>query len=203
MESGDAVAHTGYVGLTFDDGPHASTTMPLLNALRAGGAMATFFIWGAHAEANPAELRALRSAGMWIGNHTYTHPHLPRLGEPAVVNEIARTQRTIQRITGHTPTLFRPPFGDTSVQIRSTAARLGLTEVLWTVETRDWAGAGTAQIVRAAATVQPGGIILMHDNGLQTTIDAIPHILRDLAGQGLRPGRIIVTQTNQAVVVAP
>jgi peptidoglycan/xylan/chitin deacetylase (PgdA/CDA1 family) len=174
--------------------------MPLLDALRAGGARATFFIWGQHAQQNPDLLRAVRSAGMWIGNHAFTHPHLTQLGEPAAFTEISRTQQTIRQITGLTPTLFRPPFGDTNAQIRDDSARLGLTEVLWTVDTRDWAGASTAQIVEAAATVQPGGIILMHD-GFPNTVKAVPLILSGLASRGLRPGKIVPTSAAVAVTM--
>jgi endo-1,4-beta-xylanase len=200
----------GYVGLTFDDGPYPNTTMPLLNALRAGGARATFFIWGEHAQRNPNLLQATASAGMWIANHTFTHPHLPQLGEPAVRNEISRTQEAVRQITGRTPTLFRPPFGDTNAAVRAGAARLGLTEVLWTVDSRDWAGASTDHIVRAAATLRPGGIILLHE-GLPATVDAVPWILRGLASRGLRPGKIVFTpahvtgagQTFHAIAVAP
>jgi hypothetical protein len=71
------------------------------------------------------------------------------------------------------------------------------------VATLSLAGASTAQIVRAAATVQPGGIILMHDNGLRTTVNAVPRILRDLADRGLRPGRIVVTPAGGHAVVVP
>jgi peptidoglycan/xylan/chitin deacetylase (PgdA/CDA1 family) len=132
--------------------------MPLLNALRAGGARATFFIWGQHARQHPNLLRAEQAAGMWIANHTFTHPHLTQLGEPAAFNEINQTQQTIRQLTGLTPTLFRPPFGETNAAVRADQARLGLTEVLWTVDSRDWAGASTAQIVAAAAMLRPGGI---------------------------------------------
>ncbi|MGO4755786.1 polysaccharide deacetylase family protein, partial [Streptomyces sp. 2MCAF27] len=48
----------GYVGLTYDDGPNPASTQALLNALRAGGAKATFFIWGQHAEQYPDLLKA-------------------------------------------------------------------------------------------------------------------------------------------------
>ena len=206
-----ADCHNGYVGLTFDDGPHPVSTTPLLNALREGGARATFFTWGQHAEQYPALLRAERDAGMWLGNHTTSHPRLTTLGEPAAYQEIAGTQQTIQRITGITPTLFRPPYGETNAQIRADEARLGLTEVLWTVDSQDWNGATTAQIVQAAATLQPGGIILMHDGGYASTVAAVPQILAGLAARGLRPGRIARTpnpvtgtgQTFHAVAVAP
>lgn len=206
----EAACSNGFVGLTYDDGPNAATTQALLNALRAGGARATFFTWGQHAQQNPALLRAEQAAGMWIGNHTFTHPHLTQIGEPAAFNEINQTQQTIRQITGLTPTLFRPPFGETNASVRADEARLGLTEVLWTVDSRDWAGASTAQIVAAAATLRPGGIILMHE-GFQTTIAAVPQILSGLSGRGLCPGKIVFTPMNvsgagqifHAVAVAP
>jgi peptidoglycan/xylan/chitin deacetylase (PgdA/CDA1 family) len=179
-----------YVALTFDDGPNPGSTRALLAALKAGGAKATFFIWGEHAVRHPDHLRALSAAGMWIGNHGFTHRRLTRLGRRATHDELAKTQRAIGHITGRTPTLFRPPYGDTDAEVGSTAAALGLTETLWTVDTRDWAGAGTGEIADAAATVQPGGIILMHDNGYLTTVDAVPFILRMMADRGLAAGRI-------------
>ncbi|HEU5109641.1 MAG TPA: polysaccharide deacetylase family protein [Micromonosporaceae bacterium] len=195
---------TGWVGLSYDDGPHPDTTMALLTALRAGGALATFFIWGEHARRHPDLLRAVADAGMWIGNHTYTHPYLTQLAEPAVVGEIARTQDTIHAITGQEPGLFRPPYGDTDARVRTLAGEQGLAEVLWTVDTRDWAGAGAADIVDAAATLTDGDIILMHDLGYQATIDAVAPILAGLAARDLRPGRIVPhSGQNGAVAVAP
>jgi peptidoglycan/xylan/chitin deacetylase (PgdA/CDA1 family) len=79
------------------------------------------------------------------------------------------------------------------------------------VDSRDWAGASTAQIVQAASTLRPGGIILMHDAGFQTTVQAVPQILSGLSSRGLCPGRIVFTPANisgagqifHAIAVAP
>lgn len=194
----------GYVGLTFDDGPNPASTQALLSALQAGGARATFFIWGQHAQQYPDLLRAEAAAGMWIGNHTWSHPYLTQIGEPNAYNEIAQTQSIIQQTIGQTPTLFRPPYGDTNAQVRSDAQQLGLTaEVLWNVDSQDWNGASTRQIVQAASTMQNGSIILMHDGGYQTTVAAVPQILSDLAARGLCPGRIVAGANMQPVVTAP
>ncbi len=94
---------------------------------------------------------------MWIGDHTYTHPHLPQIGEPAAFKEIAKTQQTISRITGRTPILFRPPYGEVDDQAAD-ERRPKLLEVLWTVDSQDRNGASTDEIVQAASTLQPGGI---------------------------------------------
>lgn len=181
----------GYVGLTFDDGPSA-TTDQLLAALRASHLRATMFNIGTNAAANPTLVRAQLRAGMWVGNHTNTHPHLTQIGEPAAFDEIAVTQRTLRGITGRRPTLFRPPFGDTNDQVVADASRLRLLEVLWTVDSEDWNSATTEQIVAKAHTLQPGGIILMHD-WPPNTIAAVPLIAQDLRARGLCAGRIAFT----------
>jgi peptidoglycan/xylan/chitin deacetylase (PgdA/CDA1 family) len=182
----------GYVALTYDDGPTPATLPTLLDRLRAAGARATFFNQGNNAEARPDLVRAEQRAGMWIGNHTNTHPHLPQLGEPDAFKEILGTQLSLRRITGRWPTLFRPPYGETNDQVRRDEARLRVLEVLWTVDSRDWAGASTDEIVAAARTLQPGGIILMHD-WAQASVDAVPRIVSDLRDRGLCPGKIAFT----------
>ncbi|HEV2778636.1 MAG TPA: hypothetical protein VGX25_04475 [Actinophytocola sp.] len=107
-----------------------------------------------------------------------------------------------RRISGVTPTLFRPPFGETNDQVRADAARLGMAEALWSVGSRDWAGATTAEIAAAASRLEPGGIILMHE-GIQATIDAVPAILSGLSIRGLCPGRIAPGPDGTPVAVAP
>lgn len=181
----------GYVGLTFDDGPSA-TTGQLLAALRENHLRATMFNQGNNALARPDGVGAEVRARMWIGNHTFTHPHLPVLGEPGTFMEISSTQWVLRDLTGREPTLFRPPYGETNDQVRADEQRIGLLEVLWTVDSRDWAGASVQEIAAAAHTLQPGGIILMHD-WPPNTIQAIPLIARDLAQRGLCAGRIVYT----------
>jgi peptidoglycan/xylan/chitin deacetylase (PgdA/CDA1 family) len=76
--------------------------------------------------------------------------------------------------------------------VRADEQRLGLLEVLWTVDSRDWAGATPDEIVAAASTLEPGGIILMHD-WPPATIQAIPGIAQVLRDKGLCAGRIAST----------
>jgi peptidoglycan/xylan/chitin deacetylase (PgdA/CDA1 family) len=191
---------SGYVGLTFDDGPNNGTTTQVLNALTSAGVRATFFNIGSKVQQNPALARSQTSAGMWVGNHSWTHPHLTQMSASQISSELSRTQQAIQQATGQTPRLFRPPYGETNGTVRSIEAQLGLTEVLWTVDSRDWAGASTSQIVQAAGTLQPGGVILMHD-GYQTTINAIPQIVANLNSRNLCAGMISPT-TGRAVAPA-
>ncbi|MEU0175404.1 polysaccharide deacetylase family protein [Streptomyces massasporeus] len=191
-----AACGAGYVGLTFDDGPSGTTTK-LLDALRQNGLRATMFNQGQYAAANPSLVRAQVAAGMWVANHSYTHPHLTRLSQAQIDSEISRTQQAIANAGGGTPKLFRPPYGETNATVKSVAARYSLTEIIWHVDSQDWNGASTDAIVQSVARLTNGQIILMHD-WPANTLAAVPRIAQTLATRGLCAGTIS-PQTGRAV----
>jgi peptidoglycan/xylan/chitin deacetylase (PgdA/CDA1 family) len=190
VDVGPAQAATcnGYVGLTFDDGP-TGKTQALIDALKKSGLRATMFNEGRYAVAYPNLVKAEVAAGMWIGNHSYTHPHLTQLTRVQIDSEISRTQQAIADSGGGTPKLFRPPFGSSNSTVRSVEATYGLREILWDVTTNDWDNASVDAIVQAHTRLTNGQVILMHD-GPANTITAIPRIAQTLASKGLCAGMI-------------
>jgi peptidoglycan/xylan/chitin deacetylase (PgdA/CDA1 family) len=192
-----ASCSAGYVGLTFDDGPSSAHTPALLNALKQNGLKATLFNEGQYAAAYPAQVQAEVAAGMWIGNHSYDHPHLTTLGQSQIDSEISRTQTAIARAGGGTPKLFRPPYGETNSTVKAVEAKYGLTEIIWDIDSQDWNGASVAQIVQANSRLTNGQIILMHE-WPANTLTAIPQIAQVLASRNLCPG-MISPQTGRAV----
>ncbi|KDN24002.1 polysaccharide deacetylase family protein [Amycolatopsis rifamycinica] len=195
-----AAACNGYVGLTFDDGPSNAHTPAILNALRQNGLRATMFNEGQYAAAYPAQVRAQVSAGMWVGNHSYTHPHLGQLGQAQVDSEISRTQQAISAAGGGTPRLFRPPYGETNATVQSVASKYGLRQIIWDVDSGDWNNASVSAIVAANARLTNGQVILMHE-WPANTLSAIPQIAQTLASRGLCAG-MISPQTGRAVAPA-
>ena len=192
-----AACSAGFVGLTFDDGPNAGNTNALLNALRTAGVRATLFNIGQNAQANPSLVQAEKNAGMWIANHSWTHPHMTTLSQAQMTSEISRTQQVLQQQTGTAPRLFRPPFGETNATLKAVERSAGLTEIIWDVDSQDWNNASTAAIVQAAGRLTNGQIILMHDFP-PNTIAAIPQIVSGLTSRGLCAGMISPT-TGRAV----
>jgi peptidoglycan/xylan/chitin deacetylase (PgdA/CDA1 family) len=192
-----AATCNGYVGLTFDDGPTAGNTQNLLNALRSAGLRATFFDEGRYAQSSPSLVQATVSAGMWLGNHSWDHPHMTQLSSSQMQTQIGNTQNAIRQASGVTPKLFRPPYGETNSTLKSVEAQNGLTEIIWDVDSQDWNGASVSAIVQANARLTNGQIILMHD-WPANTVAAIPQIASGLASRGLCAG-MISPATGRAV----
>ena len=183
----------GYVSLSFDDGPTAKTAT-LLIALKKAGLRATFFDVGQRATALPSQYATKQVDGHVVANHSYDHSDLVAIGLPAATQQLIRTQSILTPLAGSAPTLYRPPYGSTNSELKDAAAALGLTEIIWTVDTEDWSGVSTSSIVSSVLKVKPGGFVLMHD-GYQNTINAIPRIATGLADRGLCAGKIIYSAT--------
>ncbi|MEV4623472.1 polysaccharide deacetylase family protein [Asanoa sp. NPDC049573] len=196
--AGPASAATcnGYVGLTFDDGPTGSTSA-LLTVLRNNGVRATMFNIGQNAQNNRSAAQAQTAAGMWVGNHSWSHAHMTSMSQAQMQSDLSQTSNAIQSATGTRPVLFRPPYGETNATLQSVASSLGMRQVIWDVDSQDWNGASVGTIVANAGRLQAGQVILMHD-GLQTTRDAIPQIMANLTSRNLCPG-MISPSTGRAV----
>ena len=170
------------VALTFDDGPGPYTSA-LIHTLLGAGAPATFFMIGEHVDTFPGLARQVGAAGFEIGNHSYSHPDLTRLSSAEVDAQLARTNLAILRATGHRPTLLRPPYGARDRRVDRIAARSGLGEVLWDVDTLDWKHHDAKAVRRAVRRdVRRGSIVLLHD--IQpTTVQAVPKLIAQLRRQ--------------------
>ncbi len=99
------------VVLTFDDGPDSTWTPQVLDILKRYKVPGTFFVVGKQAEENPGLIRRMWEEGHEIGNHSWDHPDLYTLSLEHQRLELTLTQRVIQAVTGHSTTLFRPPYG--------------------------------------------------------------------------------------------
>ena len=187
--AGPAACSAGYVALTYDDGP-SDWTWGVSTELKANGLRATFFMIGSKVEQNPATVRKVVADGNIVGNHTFNHPYLTDLTAAEVKKELVDTSSAIRGATGARPKLFRPPYGATNAQIRAIAKDAGMTEVIWTLDTNDWQGLTTQQVVDVVSTAKAGDVILMHDDS-DKDMAAAPLIAQSFASKGLCPGKIV------------
>jgi peptidoglycan/xylan/chitin deacetylase (PgdA/CDA1 family) len=178
----------GRVALTFDDGPGPYTPQ-VLAELRSLHVRATFFLIGRNVKQSPGIVRALRDAGMVVGNHSWSHPNLTKLSLARQRAQVRRTQNLLEATIGQRPRFFRPPMWAWNRTTARAVAEEGMVGVLFSVDTRDWSRPGVTAIVRQALTAHDGQIIALHDAGgdREQTVQALPLIVKGLRARGLEP----------------
>jgi peptidoglycan-N-acetylglucosamine deacetylase len=158
--------------LTFDDGPSAFTDQ-LLDILARHGVRATFFVIGEQVACRRATVRRAVDAGHAVGNHSWDHPSLRALSEEAIRDQLRRTSAAIADATGVVPDMFRPPYGETDETVERVARELGLRQVLWDVDTRDWDLPGRDVVRARIASAGASEIVLLHDGGGESRADTV------------------------------
>src|SRR5262249_49443258 len=180
------------VVLTFDDGPLPPRSTRALEILAHECVKATFFIIGKMARAYPEMVRHVRDAGHTIGTHSYSHPltfqrmSLDR-AELEVNEGIAAVSSALGDGAGLAP-FFRIPGLLRAEGIEHYLASRHIQ--VWSADfpADDWLKIGPAQVyARALQRVEANhkGILLLHDIQART-VEALPHLLRELKRRGYR-----------------
>ncbi len=173
--------------LTFDDGPHEVWTPRVLEALADYGAIATFFVTGAHTTEHPELVARTASAGHGIENHTYNHLRLDELDADTFRAEVQRTDRAIQAALGadaRPVTCLRAPFGAFNDETGIRARELGKWLIGWDYSPQDWLEQDPVKLAAdTLAHARPGSILLFHDTN-RGTAEALPAILTELSQRG-------------------
>jgi peptidoglycan-N-acetylglucosamine deacetylase len=189
------VSRQGYA-LTFDDGPHAQGTPTVLEILARERVRVTFFLVGEQLRRNPTLGREIIAAGHGIGLHCDRHRNMLRLTPWQVREDIARALSSIEDSTGHSPTLYRPPYGVFNASALRAARAHGWRTLLWTQWGRDWEARATPASIAARVTdgAREGSVLLLHDaddysapGSWRRTAAALPEVLETLAARGLQP----------------
>jgi len=169
------------VALTFDDGPGPDTEKVAV-VLKEKKAAGTFFFIGRQIAKYPGIVSGLRAQGFELEDHTWDHANLTKLSAAQVRLEISRTSDALGGAQ-----YLRPPSGSYDATVLAQVHSLGLTLVLWNVDTLDWKYRKAASILaHVRSAVSPGAIILMHDGGgdRSQTVAALPAVIDWLRTQG-------------------
>jgi peptidoglycan/xylan/chitin deacetylase (PgdA/CDA1 family) len=176
------------VALTFDDGPMPNWTPQVLATLARHDVPATFFLKGINVQRHGAIHHS--SVGTHeLGNHSWDHPDLARLGYRDCTDQMARTSSIIERVYGAKPTLFRPPYGHLAGSSFLAAAEQKLTTVLWNTQMneRRFMDKPAGIVASVCGAARPGSIILCHDTGPSdrlVTIENLDAIITGLKADG-------------------
>lgn len=154
---------------------------------------ATFFLIGPNIHQYVKEVKRESMEGHYVGMHSMTHNYKPLYKENNYVIEMKETQKVIENIIEHKPTLTRPPYGSTGFteNIRNQIVENQLKVWDWTIDSLDWKltklplEQSVPQIVNnvVSKATQNREVILLHDIH-QQSVKAVPFIIKGLKEKG-------------------
>ena len=172
------------VAISFDAAWGADNTRKLLDILDSYHVGATFFLVGFWIDKYPEMVREIAERGYEIGNHSKNHPQMSKLSGEQMLSEIRYVNEKVKELTGKSPTVFRPPYGDYNDLLVTTVQGEGMHAIQWSVDSLDWKEYGRQPLVdRVFKKVESGDIFLFHNNARYTP-DALPEILERLLKDG-------------------
>jgi peptidoglycan/xylan/chitin deacetylase (PgdA/CDA1 family) len=159
------------MALTVDDGISVPVVAAFAQFAHDTGTRLTFFANGANSSwtVNAPALRPMVDSGqVQMANHTWSHPHLNRIGLSAVADQIRRNGDFLKNTYGVDGTpYFRPPYGVHNADTDRVAADQGYTTItMWSGDLLDWRRDEneTGVVANAGKFFQPQQIVLTHAN---------------------------------------
>lgn len=172
------------VMLTFNVYQGANEIEKIIGILNEYGVSATFFIGGCWANKNIKMVKMIDKNGFTIGSHGYYHYDHSSLNYQQNYNEIKKSVDLLESIINKKISLFAPPSGAYNKYCLDACEVLGLTTVMWSVDTIDWRDQNTDIIIRRATNnIKNKDIILMHPT--TATVVALPQIIENILSKGL------------------
>ncbi len=187
-----------HVALTFDDGPHPTRTMELLEILDRQSVHATFFVNGSNVRQHPGVVNAVMSAGHTVGNHSHDHWDLARMDTESAWSNVLSGFESIWHAIGDAPRFFRFPYGSRTQSLQSKVSSEGVATFFWNIDTLDWKLRDPATLYSYVIELleeKESGIILFHDIQ-QQTITVMPAVLEYLRNNGYQTVVFRVPETK-------
>lgn len=154
--------------ITFDAGFENGNTERILDALKKHGVKATFFLVGNYFETQPELVKRMAEEGHTIGNHTYSHPDMSKIGDiQSFQTELQKNEALYRDILGsEMPKLYRPPQGKFCEENLKMAQQLGYSTVFWSLAYVDWYADDQPTPEQAFSKllprIHPGAVVLLH-----------------------------------------
>ena len=168
------------IAITFDDGPSVYTE-ELLDGLKDRGVKATFFVIGKSAVSYPDIVKRESNEGHLVGNHTYNHVEITKIGDKKAREEIEKTNTVLKEMLGKEIEYVRPPFGAWKKKLEQ---EMNVLPVMWSIDPLDWTTENVDEIVNKVVTeAKENDIILLHDC-YQSSVQAALRIIDILQKEG-------------------
>ena len=177
----DNLSYYQTCALTFDDGPTTKNTPKVLDALMETGARGTFFVVGNRIKDNRFLVQREHDNGHAIGSHNWHHGNVLKSSGAALRAMPQKVNTAMIKSIGIPVRYDLVPGGRYPRMIE---VKVGWAYIQWSLDTYDWRGIKTAQVLSAVKKkIHDGDIILCHDIKDHTP-ESTRQIVRYLEEQG-------------------
>ena len=181
--------------LTFDCGYENGFTPQILDTLAAHNAKAMFFVTEAFIESRPDYVTRMKEEGHLVGNHTLSHPIMPKKDAATLMDEILGCAELFYETTGYEMDPFlRPPTGAYSKRTLQLTKDLGYTTVFWSIAYKDYDPnnqPGKDYVTDHFKTYYHNGAIPLIHNISKSNTEALDEVLTMLEEAGYRFGSVM------------
>ena len=181
--------------LTFVCGYENGYTPAILDALEKHNVKAAFFVVGNYLETSPDLVKRMVEEGHIVGNHTYHHPDMSQISDPASFQEeITSLEKKYQEITGlEMQKFYRPPQGKYSESNLKMAQELGYQTVFWSLAYVDWyvdqQPTQEEAYAKLLPRIHPGAVVLLHSTS-KTNAEILDDLLTKWEQEGYTFGTL-------------
>ena len=187
------------IAFTFDDGP-GDYTKDLVDTLKINNSTATFFMLGNRMKYNQSAVLYTTNNGMEIGSHSYSHKNLDRISEAELEEEINSTTIIYNEITGKNIELFKPPYGNSKINVRE---KNPFAIIKWNIDTQDWLYRDSQHTYEHIITnACDGCIVLMHEI-YKETLEAVKMSIPALQEMGYNIVSVSELASSKNIILIP
>lgn len=186
-----AATNEKVIAITFDDGPHDTSTPQILSILRSANAEAAFFCIGKNIPGRESLIKNIVSEGHIIGNHSHTHHFwFDMFSAEKMLDDMQRMDSETRITTSLQPKLFRPPYGVMNPNLKKAILAGGYIPVGWSVRSMDTVAKNAGALRRKMINkLNPGAVFLFHDTSA-ATIAMLPAFINEVHARGYKIIRV-------------
>lgn len=161
-------------------------TDEILAVLRDEGVRGTFFIMGLWANEHPEQLDAMLRGGHELASHSMSHQRYPDMTAADILYDASDAADLIFEKTGYDTRLLRLPYGAFDSESIMALESEGYIPMKWSLDAKDWKGYKPEKIVEGVLGEVESGDIIMFQNNMPATPEAMGQIILGLREQGYK-----------------
>ena len=176
--------------LTFDCGYENNYTSKILDVLKKQNVPACFFVTQTYIRDNIELTKRMKREGHQVGNHTVTHPSMPKKSYEEIIEEVTGCADYMAEATGYSMDPFlRPPMGEYSERTLKITQDLGYKTIFWSMAYMDYDvnnQPGASYVTTHFEKYHHNGAIILMHNVSSSNADALETVIVNMKAKGYR-----------------